>query len=100
AYLPRSTVFPYTTLFRSRWPAPSSPRLRGGCRQSRLSHILLQPDSASDGTVPLLVVGGVDQSAELLADYRAAEVLVAFDAEDPRSEEHTSELQSRANLVC
>src|SRR5690606_41532404 len=37
----------------------------------------------SDGTVSLLVVGGVDQSAELLADYRAAEVLVAFDAEGP-----------------
>src|SRR5580692_12759856 len=52
---PRSTLFPYTTLFRSRRRADGTPRNPGG-RGSR------------DRT--------------------------------PRSEEHTSELQSQSNLVC
>src|SRR5690242_21572187 len=55
---PRSTLFPYTTLFRSRgrssWPSP--------CRRSA------GPACPSE--------------------------------KDPRSEEHTSELQSHVNLVC
>src|SRR2546428_3602125 len=60
---PRSTLFPYTTLFRS--------LLRPRARRRRLVHVL-QP------------LG------------RAAEALqLAF-----RSEEHTSELQSRSDLVC
>src|SRR5438093_8623149 len=59
---PRSTLFPYTTLFRSR-----RPRGRAAARRRR-------PRSARRGRAP--------------AD-RA-----------PRSEEHTSELQSLTNLVC
>src|SRR2546423_15435905 len=60
---PRSTLFPYTTLFRSR----------------------------AAGCIPLDIFGHdtVDQAA---AAYVQAEV--------PRSEEHTSELQSLAYLVC
>src|SRR5690606_39431688 len=57
---PRSTLFPYTTLFRS---------------------IL-----ADDG-------GQRAEAARLVGDHRV-------DAADLRSEEHTSELQSRENLVC
>src|SRR2546427_9207485 len=53
---PRSTLFPYTTLFRS---STRAARTHPGCRRRR----------APDG-------GG------------------------PRSEEHTSELQSQSNLVC
>src|SRR3712207_7273929 len=80
---PRSTLFPYTTLFRSRlltghppWPA---------CR----------------GTSPTLVLGGT--SAVTVAPYRLARTvsLHATDRAPPRrSEEHTSELQSRQYLVC
>src|SRR6266508_4359021 len=54
---PRSTLFPYTTLFRS---------------------LLVIDDGSSDGT------------AELIGRVYANE----------RSEEHTSELQSRGHLVC
>src|SRR2546422_5518090 len=62
---PRSTLFPYTTLFRSegtlgthfpRWPGP--PSTAASCRMSRLKRLR------------------------------------------SRSEEHTSELQSRLHLVC
>src|SRR5438477_8996814 len=69
---PRSTLFPYTTLFRSRSRVRFRVRvLDAGCAS--------RGDSA-DGHVGLR--GGV----------RAARAL--------RSEEHTSELQSHVNLVC
>src|SRR5438477_6125032 len=68
---PRSTLFPYTTLFRSRWclaaRSPSSPRsifgrlYRGCCCSGRL---------------------------------------LSLPGRSERSEEHTSELQSHVNLVC
>src|SRR3712207_6874788 len=64
---PRSTLFPYTTLFRSRQGLQGLGRIDGLARdRQRL----------------LVDVGGVD--------LHAAE----------RSEEHTSELQSRQYLVC
>src|SRR2546430_10522574 len=81
---PRSTLFPYTTLFRS-------PHLR------RRGHALLaDPDGGrlqrirsgrrvSDGLVP----------AGFAADGRAGN-----GRGRGRSEEHTSELQSQSNLVC
>src|SRR5260370_19923720 len=63
---PRSTLFPYTTLFRSDWTGPD----------------------------------GLQMSEEILG-----ETLEIFGAPrslpiSPRSEEHTSELQSHLNLVC
>src|SRR2546430_6232973 len=70
---PRSTLFPYTTLFRSlvgTLPCPG----RRGC-----VHVHLD-------------------------DFADAEIGDVVEAEpgqrSPRSEEHTSELQSQSNLVC
>src|SRR3712207_7748462 len=81
---PRSTLFPYTTLFRSRRPARSRadpvPNSCPGGRQPR------------EGTGPG-VAGGVVQ---LLLDAQQLVVL----GHALRSEEHTSELQSRQYLVC
>src|SRR5690606_41569382 len=73
--LPRSTLFPYTTLFRS-W----SPRL------FRLQREVVQP------LLERAVLG--NESARAALDRARA------DAARERSEEHTSELQSRENLVC
>src|SRR2546428_10310851 len=74
---PRSTLFPYTTLFRSR----SGPRPLSVSR-ARIGHEF----------------GGGD------AGQRARLVLVGYVTRDAdgtdRSEEHTSELQSRSDLVC
>src|SRR2546426_8716840 len=72
---PRSTLFPYTTLFRS-------PVARGNGER-----VLLVDDEQ-----PLLAV-----TAEVLS--RLGYEPVAF-SESLRSEEHTSELQSPCNLVC
>src|SRR3712207_8492387 len=78
---PRSTLFPYTTLFRSWTPAASraGTATAGRSRRHRLHVDVLQP---------------VDP--EVLAQAMRA---VARD-QVARSEEHTSELQSRQYLVC
>src|SRR5438093_8979554 len=69
---PRSTLFPYTTLFRSSGDASGVPRVRRGRRPHPVRE--------------LVGVGLAEHD-----DSRLAE---------PRSEEHTSELQSLTNLVC
>src|SRR2546425_9280847 len=74
---PRSTLFPYTTLFRS--PSGRAGSLRGGCPRSR---------RASRRTS-----GGAHGSRRASAQGGGA-------ARPCRSEEHTSELQSLAYLVC
>src|SRR3712207_8252435 len=87
---PRSTLFPYTTLFRS------LTRLDGerGTKEVRLVAI----------AVGLMVEGDLHRQV-LLGDERAQPVFVgepepAPRAVERRSEEHTSELQSRQYLVC
>src|SRR2546422_6290921 len=73
---PRSTLFPYTTLFRSKLQAA----------------LLPLPSSA----VQLTVVVPLGK-AEPLA---GVQVTLAVPQLSERSEEHTSELQSRLHLVC
>src|SRR2546427_7606730 len=71
---PRSTLFPYTTLFRSRGRAAghrATPRRRGG---APLAH------RRGPARPPVGHGRGVERTV--------------------RSEEHTSELQSQSNLVC
>src|SRR5438132_3300551 len=65
---PRSTLFPYTTLFRSRL----AEQLASGARTPR--------------------------PFPMDAYRHGDEVVVCFDL--PRSEEHTSELQSHSDIVC
>src|SRR3712207_7539102 len=76
---PRSTLFPYTTLFRSLLRRAQRFHLVGGS-QNRLA----QPDAT-------VARGEAELDAEAARLERADEV---------RSEEHTSELQSRQYLVC
>src|SRR5690625_6082234 len=75
---PTSTLFPYTTLFRSR-----------RADRDKSAHFVL--DQRGDF---LVVVSFVDAARD--EDDRLAEALERV----PRSEEHTSELQSRGHLVC
>src|SRR2546430_9926178 len=65
---PRSTLFPYTTLFRS---------VQDGAGVTHREH----------------VARGIAPQAEQIRPGRAR-------LDGPRSEEHTSELQSQSNLVC
>src|SRR5258707_1784758 len=82
---PRSTLFPYTTLFRSRTDA----RVQVG-----------RQDQRGD-------VGGIEYRRRIPSiegyargDFASFGAVVQKSCNDIRSEEHTSELQSRQYLVC
>src|SRR3989449_7020765 len=81
---PRSTLFPYTTLFRSLHE-----------RQRPLDHLSQGDRLVADGGHP-------SERAQMRDDLRGLAHLLhgAAQLADDRSEEHTSELQSRLHLVC
>src|SRR5438270_9900676 len=82
---PRSTLFPYTTLFRSSSaPASSAPWSPSLGQHHRLLSARLGIRHLQDEGLP----------ATRTIDRRAAV------SRSHRSEEHTSELQSQSNLVC
>src|SRR5690349_23887189 len=85
---PRSTLFPYTTLFRS-----MNTRDRHVWFYRRLITLYPQPfrDEYADDMVMLF--------EDMLRDGSSAAVWQRT-LRDVRSEEHTSELQSRRDLVC
>src|SRR3712207_8948335 len=74
---PRSTLFPYTTLFRSRRRRRARPAMRY---------------SGSDSTS-----SAMNMRMRLLLTVNS---IIPPSANSARSEEHTSELQSRQYLVC
>src|SRR5438093_8697963 len=79
---PRSTLFPYTTLFRSHREHPVEPGERVG-------------PPPLEGLERQLGVGAGSESHPL-----RFELALEFREVVDRSEEHTSELQSLTNLVC
>src|SRR2546430_12711560 len=91
---PRSTLFPYTTLFRSGGELPAA---RADDALARYEQAVSQwgdlPNRADQGEPDLAAHAAF---ADGIAD-RAAHLVRG---EVPRSEEHTSELQSQSNLVC
>src|SRR2546428_8741426 len=89
---PRSTLFPYTTLFRSIVRVSGNRRLQE-IHESLKANIQIARVHVVEGYRG----GRFDVEQEEHAEIVAA--LEARNAED-RSEEHTSELQSRSDLVC
>src|SRR2546426_7130675 len=87
---PRSTLFPYTTLFRSQHAGHELP--------IHLASVALLDPLGVAGRRQL----AGERLAELGSDRRGAlgDAQGAQQIGDPRSEEHTSELQSPCNLVC
>src|SRR5690349_22345464 len=81
----RSTLFPYTTLFRSH----QSPAVGLLCVPARSRLPVLRDDGGAEGAGggDQELGGGLDRAVQ-----RRGGLL--------RSEEHTSELQSRRDLVC
>src|SRR5688572_31545838 len=74
---PRSTLFPYTTLFRSR--SSSSRLLKSQQPEVRSENLEVKSEELAQNLWPSNFSEPVKK---------------------PRSEEHTSELQSQSNLVC
>src|SRR3546814_1609986 len=94
---PRSTrtdtLFPYTTLFRS------DQRLIIGDRLAVLKRTARPAEPAEQRVDMRVAEGGQDQASAQIDDPRVrvpqlADIRRAADRDDPRSEEHTSELQS------
>src|SRR2546430_12998352 len=91
---PRSTLFPYTTLFRSTDPVGGSHgsftctlTATGAIDGTNNSYTILASDPLSNAT----------DWTFTLRQYAASNTTCSG---TPRSEEHTSELQSQSNLVC
>src|SRR5258708_9877032 len=80
---PRSTLFPYTTLFRSEQPRRHISGAGGG-------------DAVGKGGLPVGAARGRDGAPGPRDGRRVRDGA----RRDPRSEEHTSELQSPDHLVC
>src|SRR2546430_5670689 len=81
---PRSTLFPYTTLFRSK-----AGRIAAGLRGGDF----VTPDDIKEVAVSVMA------HRLVLTPEAALEGVTNLDVVQ-RSEEHTSELQSQSNLVC
>src|SRR5688572_32231152 len=84
---PRSTLFPYTTLFRSGPPAEDGLRLLGRV-----------PGPVGEADV-VVVARQIPRRAPDRLERVLPDVL-GEQQPGRRSEEHTSELQSQSNLVC
>src|SRR2546429_5494296 len=89
---PRSPLFPYTTLFRSKAAgdigAPRPDQVRPGGRQA--DGVDAAPVVADEVDQPVDAFQFLDEPVQVVVGRRA----------ETRSEEHTSELQSRLHLVC
>src|SRR3989454_5183244 len=84
---PRSTLFPYTTLFRSRYGELAA--VRDASFTAPTGQILgfLGPNGAGKTTTMRIITGFLPATSGTVRV-------------EGRSEEHTSELQSPCNLVC
>src|SRR2546430_17504554 len=95
---PRSTLFPYTTLFRSLLDVDVTPTLETrpgdtGMALGRRGHV----DHVGSRLVQQLVqVREIPRDREPFVELPRHQRLAITD----RSEEHTSELQSQSNIVC
>src|SRR5690606_41442843 len=91
---PSPTLFPYTTLFRSREQLSAGRDVRGIKRGYQFDKVemvkFVHPDTSREEHARLIQEAG-DVLEALGLPYRILQM---------RSEEHTSELQSRENLVC
>src|SRR2546430_4027487 len=84
---PRSTLFPYTTLFRSGLTVMNS-TIRN--RADELKRVIKSMQAAKQE-----ILKSKEKSVAMIASFLQVDRDVA-----ERSEEHTSELQSQSNLVC
>src|SRR5699024_11996212 len=94
---PRSTPFPYTTLFRSALVTASSVVMVTGPERLRYAMAALM---LCAGVSVVTLDSVLTRRARTAAPKSDAAVFDALLVEGVRSEEHTSELQSRFDLVC
>src|SRR5690606_41863069 len=92
----KSTLFPYTTLFRSLKISDLQAKdIVNMANGKRLGHLTDLEINLETGTIEALIIDGGGKMMGLFGK-ESEEVFIPW----KRSEEHTSELQSRENLVC
>src|SRR5690242_21620755 len=87
---PRSTLFPYTTLFRSPCCFAAATSRSAPETESASGFSMRQEMPRDKAASPTSACAGVDTTTLTASTLSSKE----------RSEEHTSELQSHVNLVC
>src|SRR3712207_8100355 len=98
---PRSTLFPYTTLFRSQvYGNYDNFVTRAAESQQYLFHSVLQRAANRFGTAMFVGTNNAVRLSALRAIGGLQDSITEDAATSVRSEEHTSELQSRQYLVC
>src|SRR5439155_26007240 len=93
---PTSTLFPYTTLFRSGFGPP-----RAFCQFGQPPlNVRVKPDRKHGVVPPSYILYTYDRRHVTILSRPAARLEKSLTENQSRSEEHTSELQSRGHLVC
>src|SRR5699024_12439011 len=82
---PKSTLFPYTTLFRS--------AIKAQYFKNGIANFITNGEHIATAVAEPIRVGDMGSKAQ-------AHRIYSVDGKSTRSEEHTSELQSRFDLVC
>src|SRR2546430_10002701 len=90
---PRSTLFPYTTLSRSKIPIQDAEKT-GAVKRTPRGAVKF------DGAVPWLSPSRASSILNVLGSVEEARDGESQGTAPSRSEEHTSELQSQSKLVC
>src|SRR5690606_41748768 len=91
-----STLFPYTTLFRSDFACFTRPEMK----VERVSYDVMTPSAARAVFEAILWKPAIRWRVRRIEVLRPIRWISLRRNEVARSEEHTSELQSRENLVC
>src|SRR3712207_9486215 len=95
---PRSTLFPYTTLFRS-YNAAKEHMKKTNADFVITGEVLFQRPMSQNNRALHIIEKETGMESQVLRPL-SAKHLPPTEAEKTRSEEHTSELQSRQYLVC
>src|SRR5947207_9990852 len=90
----QSTLFPYTTLFRSEVVIKRNYRIRSGSSLMLIIVLATEIEGEMGIDVGLKAIPSPSASANVLQKR------ISLSAITGRSEEHTSELQSHSDLVC
>src|SRR5205085_8012062 len=94
---PRSTLFPYTTLFRSSFSTVRSGFFHHSSFSFKIHRELPWNLAVAYGWEDAIRTKGTDGGTSM---YWVATAGIPLRQDPGRSEEHTSELQSQSNLVC
>src|SRR3712207_9200169 len=95
---PRSTLFPYTTLFRS--PFADMEDMFAAALAEDHQVVVAEPVAIAEAVTEEVKGKGKKKNDEPVTLPAPTHALIKVGEYDQRSEEHTSELQSRQYLVC